>query len=325
MSDAEILAAKFSIIDAQRIVAREYGYSSWATLKEYVESLRSPLYRGVSDKQAYHQGIVESYDERSSRYDKHVWAREWSIQLVDFSPPKKGEKVLDIACGTGTIAFYIADMVGQEGFVTGIDISTGMIRRCNEKLRDTNYTHLSFQDGDAEDLDFPLNSFDRMYCSAGLYWMINPLAALRHWYELLKPGGELGFTAWPGNSFVWGDGERRALRKHGIEFTVHEFSGSKEKTRQLAELAGFMTVTLHEVKRGRWMKAEEVKGPFKPGGYTPGQYPDPRHDVPEETLRLAQQDFEAEVDELTTDKGVWHDMTTYFVFCRKLGSESIFS
>jgi ubiquinone/menaquinone biosynthesis C-methylase UbiE len=317
MTDTGILARKFSINDAQRIVARSYGYSSWATLKQYIVSLDSPLYQGVSDTKAYHQGIVDSYDERSNVYDNHVWAREWAHQLVDFMPPKAGENVLDIACGSGNIAFYIADMVGPEGKITGVDISRGMIKRCNEKREEAGLKHTTFVYGDAEHLDFPLNSFDRMYCSAGLYWMINPLAALRHWYDLLKPGGWLGFTAWPSNSFVWGDGTRQALQKYGIRQTVHEFSGSRQKTRDIVELAGFTHIKLHEVERGRWMKAEDLKGPISPGGNTPGQYPDPLEGVSEETLRLAQKDYEAEVDRLTTDKGIWHDMTTYFVYAQK--------
>lgn len=315
--DTEILSARFSINDAQRIIARDYGYSSWATLKHYIESLDSPLYNAVSDKKAYHQGIVESYDERSSRYDNHVWAREWSYETVDFLPPEPGENILDIACGSGFIAFYIAERVGPKGMITGVDISRGMIRRCNEKLEESGFSNLRFIYGDAEDLEFPKNSFDRIYCSGGLYWMINPLATLRHWYELLKPGGWLGFSAWPGNSFVWGNGARQVLRKHGIESTVHEFSRTAEITRQLVELAGFSNIKLHEVEKGRWMKAEDVKGPFSPGGYTPGQYPDPLEGVPKETLLLVEKEFALEVDKLTTDKGVWHDMTTYFVYGQK--------
>ena len=316
-TDAEILSAKFSINDAQRVVARQYGYSSWATLKQFVESLNLPLYQKVTDKKAYQQEIADSYDKRSDVYDNHVWAREWSKQLVDFFPPRAGEKVLDIACGAGNVAFYIADMVGPDGFITGVDISRGMVKRCNEKLKETNYLHLEFMYGDAENLDFPVSSFDRIYCSAGLYWMINPQLALRHWFELLKPKGWIGLTAWPANSFVWGDGQRRALRKYGVESIVHEFSGTKEKMHTLMELAGFGNIKIHEVERGRWMEAESLKGPFDKGGYAPGQYPHPLHDVSEEILLKAQKDFEAEVDRLTTDKGVWHDMTTYFVYAQK--------
>lgn len=316
-SDSELLSSKFSINDAQRIIAREYGYPSWATLKHYIQSLSSPLFNAVADKQAYHKGITDSYDKRAPVYDNHVWAREWSIQTVDFLPPKKGETILDIACGSGTIAFYIADMVGPQGMITGVDISHGMIKRCNEKLKESGLTNVRFQYGDLENLDFPPNYFDRMYCSAGLYLAINPQAALRHWFELLKPGGWLGFTAWPDNSFVWGDGERQALRKHGIDFTVHEFSGNKGKVQQLLELAGYEPIKIHEVERGRWMKREDFKGEFGPGAFTPGQYPDPLEGVTKETLLLVQKDFETELDRLTTDKGVWHDMTTYFVYAQK--------
>ena len=52
-SDTELLSEKFSINDAQRIIAREYGYSSWAMLKHYIESLASPLFNAVADKKAY--------------------------------------------------------------------------------------------------------------------------------------------------------------------------------------------------------------------------------------------------------------------------------
>lgn len=317
MSDAEILSAKLSINDAQRIIAREYGYTNWASLKHYMNSLKSPLYNSVSDKKAYHKGIIDSYDKRSSTYDKYVWAREWSIQTVDFCPPKPGDNILDIACGSGTIAFYIADKVGEEGMITGVDISTGMIDKCNEKRIKSGLTNVQFFSGDAENLDLAHNSFDKIYCNAGLYWMISPLSALRHWYELLKPGGWLGFSVWPGNSFAWGDGERQALHKHGIKFTIHEFSETKEKTQEIAELAGFETIKLHEIKRERWVDPGELKGPITPGGYTPGQYPDPLDGASKETLLLAQKDYETEIDRLTTDKGVWHDMTTYYVYCRK--------
>ena len=87
-SDAEILAERFSINDAQRIIAREYGYTSWATLKEYIESLSSPLYHGVSDKQTYKKLVAESYDKRADVYDNHVWAQEWCRLLVDICPAK---------------------------------------------------------------------------------------------------------------------------------------------------------------------------------------------------------------------------------------------
>ncbi|WP_455205196.1 class I SAM-dependent methyltransferase [Kaarinaea lacus] len=318
-TDAEILSEKFSINDAQRIVAREYGYTSWATLKQFIESLSEPIFHGVTDKHAYHKGIVDSYDERSKRYDNSIWHRDLAKQTVDYCPPEISNTVLDIATGTGTIAFYTADIVGPTGSVTGIDISKGMLKKCKEKLKKSELRNLRFVYADAENLDFPANSFDRIYCSSAFFWMSHPLVALRHWFELLKPNGYIGFNAWPDNSFLWGDGARRALRKYRVNFTCHEVTGNIKKTRRLVELAGFSNVRIHEVKDGRYLKAEDVKGPpLTLHAYAPGQYPHPLFNVSENVLLLAQKAYEAEVDKRTTEKGIWHDMTMFYVYGQKL-------
>ena len=134
-TDAVILSGKFSINDLQRIVALEYGYTSWATLNHFIESLDSPAYQGVADKRGYHQTIVESYDKRSKVYDKSEWHRDLATQTVDYCPPETGNTVLDIATGTGTFAFYTANLVGIQGSVTGIDISKDMLENAMKNSR----------------------------------------------------------------------------------------------------------------------------------------------------------------------------------------------
>ena len=124
-------------------------------------------------------------------------------------------------------------------------------------------------------------------------------------------------TVWPSNSFVWGDGERQALRKYGINVTVHEFSGTKEKTYKLLELAGFGEINIHVVEQGRWMDPESLKGTFSKGPYGIGQYPSPLENVPDDILQKAHSDYLKEVDRLTTEQGVWHDMTTFYVCAQK--------
>ena len=233
LSDAEILVDKFSVNDAQRIIAREYGYSSWAMLKHYITSLSLPDFHGVSDRNGYHRTITDSYDKRSKTYDNSQWHRDCALKTVDFCPPRRGDRVLDIATGTGTIAFYTAELVGPTGHVIGIDISKGMLNKCNEKLGKLNIGNLEFRYADAENLEFAPNSFDRIYCSSAFFWMSHPLATLRHWYELLKPNGQLGFNATPANSFLWGDGARMALAKQGIKYTCNEPTGDPEKAREM--------------------------------------------------------------------------------------------
>jgi len=317
-TDTDIFDQNFSINDAQRIIAREYGYSSWATLKQYIQSLDSKLYNSVNNKNSYHKVITNSYDERSKNYDNSEWHRGLALQTVDYNPPESGHKVLDIATGTGTIAFYTADIVGSDGSVTGIDISKGMLAKCNEKLADSRFKNLRFEYADAENLKYKIDSFDRIYCSSAFFWMSNPQAALRHWLELLKPGGVLGLNAFTENSFIWGAGARKALGNYGIDFYCNVASGTVEKCRQLLTLAGYENIQIHEEKHGRYIKLEnEMPTVLTEDAYSPGQYPHPLTGVPEEIMEKAQQDFEADVKKHMTDEGVWHDMTMFYVYGKK--------
>jgi ubiquinone/menaquinone biosynthesis C-methylase UbiE len=321
-SDSELLGSRFSINDAQRIVAREYGYSSWATLKRYIESLDLPLYNNVSDRQRYHRTITDSYDERSKNYDNSQWHRGIAIKAVDYYPPERGDSVLDIATGTGSIAFYAAGLVGPAGHVIGVDISRGMLDKCNEKLAACGLDNLEFMCADGENLAFPANSFDRIYCTSAIFWMSNLQAALRHWFELLKPGGYVGFNATPSSSFFWGDGARRVLAKHGIEFTCNIPAGNRENAREMLELAGYQDFRFYEEKDGRYLEVDDDIGPFLTlQAYAPGQYPHPLEGVPEDILKQCQEDFEAEVRKRATDKGAWHDMTQYYVYGQKPGKQ----
>lgn len=316
--DTEILTARFSINDAQRIVAREYGYSSWATLKRYIESINLPLYNKVADRQGYHRTIIDSYDKRSKNYDNSEWHRGIAIQAVDYCPPGPGDAVLDVATGTGTIAFYAAERVGPAGHVIGVDISRGMLDKCNEKLATSGFEHLEFRYADGEHLDFTANSFDRIYCTSAIFWMSNLQATLRHWFDLLKPGGHVGFNATPSSSFFWGDGARRAMAKHGVEYTCNIPAGDYDNARDMLELAGFENFRLYEEKDGRYLDVDDDIGDFLTlESYAPGQYPHPLEGMTEETRQRIQEDYEAEVRKRATDEGAWHDMTQYYVYGQK--------
>ena len=319
-ADADILTAKFSINDAQRIIAREYGYSSWATLKRYVESITLPLYNNVADRQGYHKTITDSYDARSKNYDDSEWHRGIALQTVDHCPPGPGDSVLDVATGTGSIAFYAAGLVGPTGRVVAVDISRGMLDKCQEKLAESGLANLEFMFADGENLDFPANSFDRIYCTSAIFWMSNLQATFRHWFELLKPGGHVGFNATGSSNFFWGDGARRALAKHGIEFNCNIAAGSYDNAREMLELAGYENFRWIEGEGGRYLDVAEATEPFLTlEAYSPGQYPHPLQDVPEEILAKVQKDFEKEARKRITDKGLWHDLTQYYVFGQKPG------
>ena len=108
-----------------------------------------------------------------------------------------GEQVLDVATGTGHVAFAAARLVGETGAVTGLDLSPAMLAQARIRMRapDSRVTNLSFILGDGMHLPFGDERFSTVLCSAGLFFMSDLVDALREWRRVLRPGGRVGFTA----------------------------------------------------------------------------------------------------------------------------------
>ena len=268
--------------------------------------------------QAYHKHITDTYDERSWNHDKSEWHRTTALKLVEELPPRSGDIVLDIAAGTGTIAFHTASLVGPDGKVIGVDISKGMLANANKKLSVSNLHNLEFIMADAEHLEFSSNSFDRMYCASAFFCILDPLATLRHWYSLLKPGGGLGFHALPETSYFWVSVARDVLANYGFSYLLNTPTGTIEKCRKLLIEAGFKQIDIREEKTGHYIPLEKAKKTWlQKDCFAPGQYPHPVDNVPAEIFIQCQQDYEARVEQLNTEKGVWNDISMYYIYANK--------
>jgi ubiquinone/menaquinone biosynthesis C-methylase UbiE len=104
----------------------------------------------------------------------------------------EGERVLDVACGTGLLTFEAARLVGAAGQVVGTDISGRMI----DTARRVAPPNSSFQRMDAQKLEFPAASFDAVLCSLGLMYVPDPLAAVSEVLRVLRPGGRVAVAVW---------------------------------------------------------------------------------------------------------------------------------
>jgi len=107
----------------------------------------------------------------------------WRIAAVKAIEASDGERVLDIAAGTGTSAAAIAKSGAQ---VVALDFSPGMIAEGRRR-----HPEITFVEGDAENLPFPAKSFDAVTISFGLRNVKDPQKALGEMRRVVKPGGRL--------------------------------------------------------------------------------------------------------------------------------------
>ncbi|WP_082112882.1 class I SAM-dependent methyltransferase [Pseudoxanthomonas suwonensis] len=133
----------------------------------------------------------------------HLYDPLWRAQLsaaheclLDLAMPLDGEIALDVACGTGLVAFRVATIVGDEGQVIGIDISERMIETAQQRASDRKRDNVRFLRMDAEQLAWPDACFDLVVCAFGLMYMPNPEQALREIHRVLRPGGRVAFAVW---------------------------------------------------------------------------------------------------------------------------------
>ena len=82
--------------------------------------------------------------------------------------------------------------------------------------------------------------------------------------------------------------------------------------------AGFKKVDIQEEVSGYYIPMDQAKELWiKHNDFAPGQYPHPVSNVPAEILNKCQREYEAKIEELNTDKGVWNDTTMYYIYAYK--------
>lgn len=125
--------------------------------------------------------------------DLHVPAlfKQWCAHVLNAADVQPGERVLDVACGTGVLAREAALRVGESGTVAGVDPGRGMLAVAKELGPD-----IEWKEGVAESLPYPDASFDTVLCQFGMMFFSDRGRALREMLRVLRPGGRLAVAVW---------------------------------------------------------------------------------------------------------------------------------
>jgi len=122
----------------------------------------------------------------------------WAPILIELAHLKPGDRVIDIACGTGIVARIAAAKVGVRGVVAAVDLNPGMLNVARSLKSIDDAASVQWQEASADRLPYPDGSFDVAYCQLGLQFFADRPAALREMRRVLAAKGRLAIMVWCG-------------------------------------------------------------------------------------------------------------------------------
>lgn len=195
---------------------------------------------------AFGKSYAGSAPENYERYFVPAIGAPLAAALVDVADPKPGERVLDVACGTGVLTRLVAQRVGGTGAVTGLDANSGMLAVARSVP--ARGATIEWRQGSAERLPFADGTFDLVTCQMGLQFFPDKAGALREQRRVLAPGGRIALNL-PGPTppvfEVLADALARQLGSQPAEFVhaVFALHDAGELTALMAD-AGFHDVRI---------------------------------------------------------------------------------
>ena len=119
----------------------------------------------------------------------------WAGDLVEAAALRRGDRVLDIACGTGIVARTAARTLGTGSNVVGLDVSAPMLAAANSAAEGEGLS-VEWREGSALKLPFANGAFDVVFCQQGLQFFPDRSAALAEMHRVMAPGGRLVLSVW---------------------------------------------------------------------------------------------------------------------------------
>jgi SAM-dependent methyltransferase len=135
--------------------------------------------------------VIQSAAEVYEEFFLPALFEQWAQRVADAAMIQPGDRVLDVACGTGVLARAAALRSGAADRVTGLDVNEGMLVVAKRKSPE-----IQWKLGRAEQLSFQDNHFDAVVSQFGLMFFEDRQAAIREMFRVLRPGGRLAIAVW---------------------------------------------------------------------------------------------------------------------------------
>lgn len=202
------------------------------------------------------------WDKAATHYE-NAWQQQLQPahdSLFEMAAIKQGQKIVDIACGTGLISFRAAAATGSNGFVLGNDISDKMIEIADELSKENNISNIQFERMDAEELKISDDEFDVALCALGLMYVPHPGTAVKEMYRVLKKGGTAVAAVWGKRSNCgWADIFEIVDKRVSSEVCPMFFNlGNDLVLEKNFELAGFTSVKINKIQTALEYDSDET-------------------------------------------------------------------
>lgn len=178
--------------------------------------------------------IAPRYDAANTVLSLGLHQR-WRRRLVGMSQPPSGGSVLDVATGTGDLAFLYRQAVGPRGHVVGVDFCPPMLDRARAKAERADL-EVEFREGDALQLPFRDAEFDVASIAFGVRNVDNPDRCIRELARVVRPGGRVAVLEFgqPGGLLRW---PYRAYSRFFIPLAGAALTGNRRAYRYLPRTA----------------------------------------------------------------------------------------
>ena len=200
--------------------------------------------------------------ELYERYVVPYFLGPWAPGLIEVAALQPGERVLDVACGTGVVTRLAAQQVGPAGRVTGLDLNPGMLAVARA-LPPPSGGPITWVECSAVAMHLPDATCDVVLCQQGVQFFSDKPAALREMHRVLVPGGRVILSVWGTTVDPYGLALAEAVERHvGTEAATRILApravpAPEELSRLLVD-AGFRDVHIRTSRMAQSLPALET-------------------------------------------------------------------